>query len=52
MVDLTRKSKRQFGFKFKIYRRQGKYGKLSEAVFLDKTKKKFKIRQGSKTVEI
>jgi hypothetical protein len=52
IVELLRNSQGQFGFRFKIYRRQGRHGKLSEATFLNKTRKKFKIRKGDETVKI
>lgn len=38
LVSMLYAGKRQFSFKFKIYRRQGKYGKVAEWKFGEKKK--------------
>ena len=52
VVALLLKSKSKFDFTFKIYRRQGKAGKLYPADFLGKKRKKFLIKRGNKTITI
>ena len=51
IVTLLKNSRSQFGFKFRIYKRQGINGKIYPADFLDK-KKKLTVQKGDKIITL